>query len=221
MLKRFAFTSHVVVFVIFLSVCPRSLVHAGPPSPPPRTGQTGCWDGAGGSIACANTGQDGDLRKGVAWPNPRFTDNWDNTVTDNLTGLMWRKNANAGGNCTEDLGGYSNLYYCVTWNEALASAKACNNAAYAGYTDWRIPTVNELRSLISDQYANPALPNTAGTGQWSEGNPFNKVRSERYWTSTGLEAKPEWVWRVEFAYGQTDSYYKSNTLFVWPVRGGQ
>jgi hypothetical protein len=34
---------------------------------------------------------------GVAWPNPRFTDNSDGTVTDNLTGLIWLKNAN----CTD------------------------------------------------------------------------------------------------------------------------
>ena len=40
------------------------------------------------------TGDDGDLEKGLAWPNPRFTDNEDGTVTDNLTGLIWLKNAN-------------------------------------------------------------------------------------------------------------------------------
>ncbi|UCE55232.1 MAG: hypothetical protein JSV31_07260 [Desulfobacterales bacterium] len=37
---------------------------------------------------------DGDLEKGIVWPVPRFTDNEDGTVTDNLTGLVWLKNAN-------------------------------------------------------------------------------------------------------------------------------
>ena len=50
----------------------------------PKTGQTTCYA----------TGDDGDLEKGVAWPNPRFTDNGNGTVTDNLTGLIWLKNAN-------------------------------------------------------------------------------------------------------------------------------
>ena len=50
----------------------------------PKTGQT--------TIYAA--GDDGDLQKGIALPSPRFTDNGNGTVTDNLTGLIWLKNAN-------------------------------------------------------------------------------------------------------------------------------
>ena len=39
----------------------------------------------------------GPYREGVAWPTPRFTDNGNGTVTDNLTRLIWMKNANAFG----------------------------------------------------------------------------------------------------------------------------
>ncbi|MCW9078616.1 MAG: hypothetical protein OQK74_05525, partial [Gammaproteobacteria bacterium] len=46
-----------------------------PPAPVAKTGQTSSWA----------PGDDGDLEKGVAWPSPRFTDNLDGTVTDNLT----------------------------------------------------------------------------------------------------------------------------------------
>ena len=56
-------------------------------APVPKTGQT--------TIYAA--GDDGALQKGVAWPTPRFTDNDNGTVTDNLTGLIWMKNANAFG----------------------------------------------------------------------------------------------------------------------------
>jgi len=66
----------------------------------PATGQTGCWDSSGGSITCADTGQDGDIQAGVALPDPRFTDNGDGTVTDNLTGLIWLINANCFGEQT-------------------------------------------------------------------------------------------------------------------------
>lgn len=54
----------------------------------PDTGQTNCYDAVGETIACANTGQDGELQKGITWPNPRFMANTA-TVTDNLTGLVW------------------------------------------------------------------------------------------------------------------------------------
>jgi len=39
----------------------------------PQTGQTKCYDTAGAVIDCAGTGQDGEIRAGVAWPEPRFT----------------------------------------------------------------------------------------------------------------------------------------------------
>lgn len=57
-------------------------VHAGTVEIP-QTGQTTSYA----------AGDDGAVRTGVAWPNPRFTDNGDQTITDNLTGLMWEKNA--------------------------------------------------------------------------------------------------------------------------------
>ncbi len=38
----------------------------------------------------ASVGSDGNLQKGSIWPNPRFTDNGNGTVTDNLTALVCR-----------------------------------------------------------------------------------------------------------------------------------
>src|SRR5216684_4156107 len=54
----------------------------------PKTGQTQCYDPSGASITvitCPGTGQDGAIQAGVTWPNPRFSDNLDGTVSDNLT----------------------------------------------------------------------------------------------------------------------------------------
>ena len=56
----------------------------------PETGQTATYA----------IGDDGQLEKGVAWPNPRFTYNGDGTVTDNLTGLIWLKDTNCRGQRT-------------------------------------------------------------------------------------------------------------------------
>ena len=48
-------------------------------------------------------GDDGEIQSGLIWPDPRFTDNGDGTVTDNLTGLIWLKDGNCfGRNMWED-----------------------------------------------------------------------------------------------------------------------
>ncbi|OGL45816.1 MAG: hypothetical protein A2W05_10650 [Candidatus Schekmanbacteria bacterium RBG_16_38_10] len=103
----------------------------------PQTGQTKCYGGYGVEIACAGTGQDGEIQVGVAWPNPKFAVSGD-CVTDNLTGLMWSRNAN--------LAGYMN------WNAALNYA---NNLTLCGYSDWRLPNRKELRSLINYGQSRP------------------------------------------------------------------
>jgi len=62
---------------------------------------------------------------------PSYTDNGDGTITDNVTGLMWQQ-------------GLPELKY--TFENSFEYAK---NSTLAGYTDWRIPTIKELYSLIS------------------------------------------------------------------------
>jgi formylglycine-generating enzyme required for sulfatase activity len=99
----------------------------------PQTGQTKCYDTTGNQISCSGTGQDGEVRAGAAWPSPRFHDNGNGTVTDNLTGLMWTQNANLPGST-------------VTWYQAV---DFCNNLSQGGYTDWRLPNVNELEILVN------------------------------------------------------------------------
>jgi hypothetical protein len=63
------------------------------------------------------TRDDGDLQMGAAWPNPRFTDNEDGTVTDNMTGLIWLKNADC-------------YLGAMPWNDALTFA----NLLHDGWT---------------------------------------------------------------------------------------
>ena len=178
-----------------------------------ETGQTRCYDQAGVLIACAGTGQDGDLQPGVAWPNPRFVDNDDGTVTDMLTGLIWLKNANC--------------YGAKIWNSALQYANtlwsgACGLSDGSDTRDWRLPSVNELQSLIDYEYSQPALSNAAGTEQWSEGNPFSGVQTnDCYWSSTTLRNDWSGAWHVFLFSGSVDGYGKSNnSCYVWPVRGG-
>ena len=156
-------------------------------------------------------GDDGDLQRGVAWPNPRFVDNWDGTVRDQLTTtLTWMKNANCFG--------------YTMWDEAL---DVCNNLAdgQCGLTDgsqpgdWRLPNRNELESLLHLGYFNPALPNTEGTGQWSEGDPFTGVQSGNYWSSTTSAYYTYNAWNVNMNNGNVNNNNKDNNNYVWCVRG--
>ena len=187
------------------------------PAPVARTGQTASYI----------KGDDGYYEKGVAWPYPRFRDNGDGTVTDKLTGLMWLKDANC---ITSEYKGFDNDDTPedgrVTWNHAFDFINGINDGTYvncaAGYTGWRLPTLNELHTLIYRSFENPPVPNTTGTGQWSEGDPFNNVavNSYGYWSSSTREAVPYMAWGVEMTLGSVFINDKGYWHYVWPVRGG-
>ena len=168
------------------------------PAPVPKTGQTTSYQ----------TGDDGDCRKGLAWPNPRFTigTGVDGTkcVTDNLTGLMWARNAS--------------LFGYVNWDAALTN---CKNLNYGGYTDWRLPNRRELQSLLDSGRAYPALCNTLGTGQCTENDPFTGVEAVYCWTSTTPSDNTGLAWVFSLGGGEEGAGDKTGTAYVWPVRGGQ
>ena len=173
-------------------------------APVEKTGQITSYSATGG--------EDGDLRKGVAWPNPRFKDGGNGTVRDTLTKLIWLKNANAFG--------------LRIWEQALADANALASGS-AGLTDgskagdWRLPNVKELQSLIDFACHGPALSNAAGTGQWTSGNAFIGVQSANYWSSTTDSSSTTNAWYVSLLNGYVNSINKPNTYYVWPVRAGK
>ena len=182
-------------------------------APVPKTRLTGCWDADGNSVTCTNTGQDGEHRKGVTWPSPRFTDNSDGTVTDNLTGLIWLKNANC--------------YGQRSWANALSDANTLNSGECglsdgSSEGDWRLPNVRELHSLVHHGVYGPAVPNTAGTGKWMEGDPFTGVQSYYYCSSSTYAGSTAYAWNVRLNDGPVNYDGKTRVpYYVWPVRGGQ
>jgi len=172
-----------------------------------RTGQTTCYGINGNSIACAGTGQDGELQEGVAWPLPRFTDNGDQSVTDNLTNLMWTKSANAPG--PSACGSGTNM----TWQGALNYVACLNTNNYLAYNDWRLPNRKEMYSLLDFSQYLPPIPSV---------NPFTNVQSGYYyWTSTSIAYYPSYAWHVNMYDGYVVNGNKSDNDYVWPVRGGQ
>src|SRR5713101_2482006 len=105
----------------------------------PATGQTVCWDSGGNLIPCDSSGEDGALRRGAPLS---YTDNGDGTITDNNTGLVWEKQSRDG-SIHDALNGY-------TWSEAFSVHVATLNAMnFAGHSDWRVPNVKELASIVN------------------------------------------------------------------------
>ncbi len=162
----------------------------------PATGQRTCYDARGQRIPCSGTGQDGELRTGVPWPEPRFEVQGE-VVRDRVTGLYWTRRADLAPGLT-------------TWEEAFSVIAELNRRACGGFSDWRLPNINELESLVDAEHHSPALPRD---------HPFEAVR-EFYWSSTTSFYDPLWAWALYLAKGAVGIGLKHGRHFhVWAVRG--
>lgn len=159
---------------------------------------------------------DGYFSKGADWPNPRFsigTGLAANCVLDNLTGLMWLKNPDS-----TKRGWFDALIYCHELN---------GDDGRGGFTDWRLPNIRELMSVLDFRYSTPALCNTAGTAKWTSGNPFLNIKTTAYYWSSTTRVSPDanYAWGISMTAGDTDPLNKfvspESAYYVWPVRGGQ
>jgi len=171
-----------------------------------RTGQATSYD------ANTNIADDGALKIGVAWPNPRFSPVSSGTgtvVSDNLTGLMW---AGDGGTPAFDIctGGTK------TWQQALDYVTCLNSKKYLTYSDWRLPNRKELRSLVNHSQANSAA--------WLNTQGFNNMKagsfSDFYWSST-TAAGDTYAWIVLIEGAFVIEGMKVTPYYALPVRAGQ
>ena len=158
--------------------------------------------GGGGLLVTGQTisfrnGDDGYYQKGIA---RSYTDNHDETVTDNVTGLMWAKDGNAAG-C---LNGQN-----VTWNAAIDWA---NDLIFAGYSDWRLPNITELQSLFVRD---------GGQGApYIDQAYFPNTVSYNYWSSTSHPDLTERALRAHFDhYNFAWQDLKTSAHYVRAVRG--
>lgn len=158
------------------------------------TGQTSCHDEVGRIIPCAGSGQDAEFRAGIPWPAPRFEVRRE-IVLDRLTGLIWTRHANL-------------AEYPMTWPETLDFVAGMNRERALGFSDWRLPNINELESLVDCSAHGPALP---------VGHPFNNVR-DVYWSSTTSLYEPDWAWALYLDKGAVGVGQKRQAWFcVWAV----
>jgi hypothetical protein len=138
-----------------------------------QTGQRTCHADDGQALACESSGQDASFTVGAHWPEPRFMMR-DDEVTDNLTGLVWCRDA-------------SLAVFPLNWQEALDYIASMNREQRFAQHDWRMPNRREMHSLLSLQTKLPALP---------EQHPFSNVFNGWYWSSTTAAISPAHAWYV-------------------------
>jgi hypothetical protein len=176
-----------------------------------KTGQTSCYDSSGSAIGCAGTGHDGDLQQGLA---RSYTDNGDGTITDSRTGLMWEKLADDG-----SIHDWNDIYGS---RAGFGKVVALNSASFAGHTDWRLPNVNELQSLLNYGFVNPAVDaafNTACAPGCSV-TTCSCTRSDCYWSST-IHQQVDHAWEVSFGSGHVIiDHFGDDACYVRAVRPG-
>jgi hypothetical protein len=123
-----------------------------------------------------------------------FADNNNGTVTDNITGLMWQK---------QDDG------TTRTWSTA---GTYCSSLSVGGHSDWRLPEVLELMSIVNYGIVSPAI-NTIF---------FPNTQTSYYWSSTTYADNPAAVaWMIGFNDGGFNTSNMSDYQYVRCVRGGQ
>jgi hypothetical protein len=154
----------------------------------PVTGQRMSFDADG--EPASDLDDDGQLRTGVPWPEPRFELQGD-AVLDRMTGLVWARRADLVDGLT-------------TCDEAHRVVDRLRTAGCR----WRLPTLNELESLVDTSTCDPSLP---------AGHPFTDVR-DAYWSSTSSAYEPDWSMALYLASGAVGVGQKQGRSFsVWAV----
>jgi len=121
-------------------------------------------------------------------PLHNFVDNGGGMVTDTKTGFMWQQGE--GGS--------------MSWANALSY---CEGLTLGGNTDWRLPNIKELESIVDDTRYNPAINSI-----------FPGTSTEQYWSSTTGSNEYN-AWYINFLDGYALYTGKSNASHVRCVRG--
>lgn len=156
-----------------------------------KDGRTICYDNSGAIITCPGP-KVIDIE--ALWPSPRFTiDGLKRCVTDNSTGLMWM----IGDSGTS-----------MTWDNAIAYADGLD---FCGYTDWRLPTLTELKSIVNSE----RVERNKGDSRFVR---HSNNQRNTYWSSTPEPFFGSNIMLFSFYDGKESFTSKSQNYYVKVVR---
>jgi hypothetical protein len=132
----------------------------------------------------------------------KFRNNGNGTITDTKTGLMWQQDGNASGK--------------LFWKAAL---EYCKNLRLAGFSDWRAPTIDELKVLLNISVGDGDTENEKSRDSYLNNNGFKNVQSYGYWSVTFNEGTN--AGRIVYmSLGRISSYTKDDKSGIIAVRSG-
>jgi len=199
-----------LTLALLIGACGGSTGSTGSPGTAGSTGSAGTAStGAGGTAGATSTagggaGVAGLDRNWAQWPMPNspsdvaagapnpqtYTDNGDGTVTDTVTGLMWQKAVASG---------------TFTLPQAVAF---CPTLTLATHSDWRLPTIIELTSIVDLGQSNPSINVTF----------FPATPAASFWSSSPLAGSPTFAWFVYFGSGYAERSFVTGSADVRCVR---
>ena len=172
-------------------------------------------DGMAGRDADAATNLNTDGKLGFS-----YTAVTGGCVQDNVTGLMWEVKTTDGGlrDWTKTYTNYSATYdpsgLYGTATDATGYVAAVNATNLCGYSDWRLPTADELQSIVDYGIANP--------GPTIDANWLPNTQGGAYWSVTPVIGAPMNVFIVAFNFGSVNNTTsRANIFYVRLVRAGQ
>ena len=168
---------------------------SGKPDKTPRIDSEPIWKIIQSGTAKSVTWQDADNPRFAIYDSETPGDETDDVVLDKETGLVWERFPSA---------------WTSDWNDAC---NACLAKDLCNRRGWRLPSVEELASLLDLSQSNPALPTD---------HPFGNLQAPYYWSSTTRNGDYSRAWVINLNTGSiVGSLEKTDTSqYHWCVRGG-
>lgn len=122
-----------------------------------------------------------------------YSDNGNGAVTDQKSGLVWQK-------CSMGLNNDALCSGTATMANWVNALSYCENLSLGGRTDWRLPNVNELKSIVNETSYNPAIDSSV----------FPGTVVGFYWSSSAYVNSPDSAWYVSFGVGYSNYIFRTN-----------
>ena len=185
-----------------------------------KTGQTQSYDATGTVVTDGSLKDDGFYQKGIT---PKYTrDDGNEIVTDHITKLQWQDDADVStilkpwltqtnyDICRGQNGQTQDTAKCIDITGDTASTY-CSNLTLGGYTNWRLPTIDEFMYIADRSKSAPGIDTTV----------FQNVVSNFSWSSSTVVGNENNAWFVHFGRGNDIWSNKSNSYYVRCVRDGE